>query len=70
MENRNQETECLFVDVKTCSKMLGLGLRTTYRLVAQSYREQSPLKIFRFGTAYRISRKSIENFVAGTTQEN
>ena len=70
MGTENHETECLFVDVKTCAKMLGLGLRTTYRLVERSYREQFPLRILRFGVAYRISRESIENLATGITPVN
>ena len=52
-------TTCLTVDVKTCARMLGLGLRSTYRLVERSYREQFPLRVLRFGTAYRISVVSV-----------
>lgn len=67
MGTENHETECLFVDVKTCAKMLGLGLRSTYRLVEQSYREKQPLRVLRFGTTYRIVTKSILTLVYGNT---
>lgn len=70
MGKDNDNIECLLVDVKTCSKMLGLGLRTTYRLVERSYREQSPLRILRFGTTYRISLRSIKNLVAGPASQH
>ena len=60
-------TECLTVDVKTCAQMLGLGLRSTYRLVEQSYREQKPLRVLRFGTTYRIVKSSVYMLVYGNT---
>lgn len=60
-------TDCLTVDVKTCAQMLGLGLRSTYRLVEQSYREKQPLRVLRFGTTYRIVTKSILTLVYGNT---
>lgn len=59
--------DCLTVDVKTCSQMLGLGLRNTYRLVEQSYRDQQPLRVLRFGTTYRIVKKSLLTFIYGNT---
>ena len=70
MKNGNNEsphTDCLTVDVKTCAQMLGLGLRSTYRLVEQSYREKQPLRVLRFGTTYRIVTKSILTLVYGNT---
>jgi hypothetical protein len=63
----NPHTDCLTVDVKTCAQMLGLGLRSTYRLVEQSYREKQPLRVLRFGTTYRIVTKSILTLVYGNT---
>ncbi len=70
MKTTNNEfpsTDCLTVDVKTCAQMLGLGLRSTYRLVEQSYREKQPLRVLRFGTTYRIVTKSILTLVYGNT---
>ena len=60
-------TTCLTVDVKTCARMLGLGLRSTYRLVERSYREQSPLRVLRFGAAYRISIDSLRKLLGNST---
>jgi len=61
---------CLTVDVKTCARMLGLGMRSTYRLVERSYREQSPLRVLRFGAAYRISIASVVKLVNNSTLEH
>ncbi|MBQ9907513.1 MAG: hypothetical protein IJM46_12175 [Oscillospiraceae bacterium] len=66
MEQTASAAECLTVDVKTCAKMLGLGLRSTYRLVERSYREHSPLHVARFGSVYRISVSSIRNLFTNT----
>ena len=68
MNSTTSNPDCLTVDVKTCAQMLGLGLRSTYRLVEQSYREQKPLRVLRFGTTYRIAKKSILAFVYGTAE--
>lgn len=68
MEKNMSEISCLTVDVKTCAQMLGLGLRSTYRLVERSYREQQPLRVLRFGTTYRIVKKSILTLVYGQAE--
>ena len=70
MERYPNGVECLTVDVKTCARMLGLGLRSTYRLVERSYREQSPLRVLRFGTAYRISVASVVKLVSNSTLDH
>lgn len=66
MQNKSNNVKCLTVDVKTCAQMLGLGLRTTYRLFERSYREHSPLHVARFGTVYRISISSIQDLFSNT----
>lgn len=66
MEREPNSTECLTVDVKTCARMLGLGMRSTYHLVKRSYQEQSPLRVVRFGVAYRISVASIVKLISNS----
>ena len=62
MEANNQS---LTMDVKTCSRILGLSERSTYRLVEQSYRGNGKLRVLRFGTRWLIVKESVYQLVKG-----
>lgn len=53
------------MDVKTCSRLLGLSERSTYRLVAQSYRGNGALRVLRFGHRWLIVKESVYRLLRG-----
>lgn len=62
MEANNQS---LTMDVKTCSRVLGLSERSTYRLVKQCYYEKGMLRVLKFGSRWLIVKESVYQLLKG-----